>query len=238
MTPFPFSGRRTPGISVNKGKRKDRGNRTPALSGPPRSGRSHTPERKGRSHTPERKYLTWRDGLRFPVRRHDFGGDYGLLDAVYGWGRFGVAQHDVVRESFGIRFVPDERELTGFSIVVTRKPLDYWLGALQSFYPARMSPERFDIKLEGVSPRGVAGEDGTLAFSWRCPSLLKALYLMLYLDELAGTKLQKCKMPDCPEYYRPGPRPSKYCPPPQGKKQSKCASKASSRAHRQREKKP
>jgi hypothetical protein len=91
-------------------------------------------------------------------------------------------------------------------------------------------------RLEGVTPHAVVGEDGRPKSSWRCPSLLKAIDLMLYHDETSSGKIQECQAPGCPNYFLVGPRSreSMYCPPPPGKKQSPCASRASSRMHRER----
>lgn len=185
-----------------------------------------------RSMRIKRQFLTWPDELRFPALGLD-GGEFGLLKLNFGQPSKGRT-YDDVRERFGIRFVLDEHE--GVSIIATREPLDYWLRNLETFQPAPVEPAYFDQVLEGVSPRAVANADGELASSWRCPSLLKAIYLMLYLDKTTGVRLQKCQDPRCSEYYRvpKRSRPSMYCPPPPGKKQSKCASRASSQMYRRR----
>jgi hypothetical protein len=101
---------------------------------------------------------------------------------------------------------------------------------------AAISPPVF-THVKTTTDTSVANEEGSLASSWRCPSLLKAVYLMLYLDEVASVRLLKCKAPNCTECFRVGPfsRDSLYCPPAPCKKQSKCASRASSAMYRERQ---
>ena len=142
---------------------------------------------------------------------------------------------DVLRR-YGIRVVLDRQASLGVSVISTREPVFMWRDELRSFAQP-LSSKRLNRHLEGVRPRAVASEDGRPAPSWYCPSLLKALYLMLYLDVTTGTKMQKCEAPGCYNYYRVGAheRDSKYCPPPPDKKQSKCASRASSARYRERQ---
>jgi hypothetical protein len=200
--------------------------------------RRRGPRTSGGRITLKRSSVTWPEELRFPELGMDFGGGLGLIQPMFGWRRSSALPYDKVRERFGIRFVLDEHARAGVSIITTREPLDFWLSELEAFQPAPAGPAYFDGTLEGVSPRAVANDDGSLASSWRCPSLLKAVYLMLYLDKTAGVRLQKCRAPGCPEYYRVGPRSreSLYCPPPPGRKQSRCASRASSQMYRERRK--
>ena len=44
----------------------------------------------------------------------------------------------------------------------------------------------FNSYLREVSPRVVTGEDGNLERGWSCRSLLRAMYVMLYLDLTAA----------------------------------------------------
>ncbi len=143
--------------------------------------------------------------------------------------------YEDVQRQYGVRVVFDPRASTGVSIVSTREPVGAWRDELRSFVQPR-SQGRVNRHLEGVNPREVEDEDGRPASSWYCPSLLKALHLMVHLDVTTGTKIQRCEAPDCLEYFRVGPRgrSSKYCPPPPGQKQSKCASRASSALYRER----
>ncbi len=143
-----------------------------------------------------------------------------------------------VKDWYGIRALLDPHAgLSRVSVVSTREPLRLWETPLLDFPRSPCSPRSLNCRLEGVTPHAVAGDDGRLRDSWRCPSLLKAIYLMLYLDETSGGKLQECQDPDCFNYFRVGPRSrdSMYCPPPPGKKQSRCASRASSRMYRERQ---
>lgn len=183
-----------------------------------------------------REKLTWPDELRFPTLGVELGA-FGLHTKLSFRGHHSrTNSYDDVRERFGIRFVLDEHA-RGVSIIATREPLDSWLAELGRFWPTPPGPEYFDRMLEDVSPRAVANEEGGLASSWRCPSLLKAIYLMLYLDQTSSVRLLKCQAPNCPDYYRAGPlsRDSLYCPPPPGKKRSRCASRASSAMYRERQ---
>jgi hypothetical protein len=147
---------------------------------------------------------------------------------VYSW--------EEVREIFGVRVLLDEsvRPLK-VSLVATREPILFWDGALKGFPSPPARAEVLNSRLEGITPHGV--EDyGVFRASWRCPSLLKAMYLMLYLDQDARNKILKCQAPDCPDWFRVGPksRRTTYCPPPPGKQQSKCASRTTTRASRAR----
>jgi hypothetical protein len=183
--------------------------------------------------------LAWPDELRFPTLSVDHGA-FGLHKLSFRGHHSLTHSYDDVRERFGIRFVLDRHARNGVSIIATREPLNFWLAELERFWPTPPGPKYFDRVLEDVLPRAVANEEGDLAPSWRCPSLLKALYLMLYLDHVvASVRLLKCQAPNCPDYYRAGPlsRDSRYCPPPPGKKQSKCASRAASAMYRERQRK-
>jgi hypothetical protein len=146
-----------------------------------------------------------------------------------------IRSYDDLRRRYGVRVVFDRRQLRSVSFVATREPVAAWRAKLRSFAQLH-SRGRLNRHLEGVNPCEVDGEDGRAASSWRCPSLLKALWLMLHLDKTTGVRLQRCQAPGCYEYFRVGPRgrASMYCPPPPGKKQSKCASRASSAMHRAR----
>jgi hypothetical protein len=185
-----------------------------------------------------REDLAWPGELRFPTLGFEYG-EFGLIKLSFEAQHSSTLSYEDVRERFGIRFVLDKHARWGVSVVATREPLSFWLAELRRFWPAPPGPEYFDRVLEDVSPRAVANEEGGLAPSWRCPSLLKAVYLMLYLDETSRVRLLKCQAPNCPDYYRAGPlsRDSLYCPPPPGRAQSKCASRAASAMYRERQRK-
>jgi len=186
----------------------------------------------------KRKEVIWPGELRFPTLGLDYG-EFGLHKSPFGWQHSSACSYEEVQERFGIRFVLDEHAPGGVSVIATREPLDIWLAELRAFQPSPPGSEYFDRALDDVPLRAVANEEGSLPFSWRCPSLLKAVHLMLYLDGMFGVKLQKCQAPDCPEYYRVGPRSreSMYCPPPLGKKESACTSRMSTQKLRERQRK-
>jgi hypothetical protein len=122
------------------------------------------------------------------------------------------------------------------TLVATREPILFWRGELKKFpYPPARA-EVLNSRLEGITPHGVTTDDEAFRSGWRAPSLLKAMYLMLYLDQEAGNKIIKCQAPDCPDYFRVGPksRRTTYCPPAPGKQQSNCASRTTSRDSRAR----
>jgi len=169
------------------------------------------------------------EGLRFERRRADF-----VRSVSFRQDRDRVCTYDEVRHQFGVRFVFDPRAATGVSVISTREPISAWRDELRSFAQPR-SPERVNRHLVGVNPREVVGNDG--GTSWYCPSLLKALWLMRYLDVHGGAMIKKCQAPRCPSYFRVGPHGdanSIYCPPPPGKTQSQCASNATSARYRER----
>jgi hypothetical protein len=142
-----------------------------------------------------------------------------------------------VRKLYGVRVVLDESvEPLGVALVATREPIHFWRGELKNFPSPPVRAEVLNSRLEGITPHGATTDDGAFRGGWRCPSLLKAMYLMLYLDQEADNKIIKCKAPSCPDYFRVGPksRRTTYCPPPPGKLQSKCASRSTSRDSRAR----
>jgi hypothetical protein len=86
-------------------------------------------------------------------------------------------------------------------LVATREPFAAWQAELRDFAQPR-SRGCLNRHFECVDPREVEDEDGRAASSWRCPSLLKALWLMRHLDKTAGVRLQRCQSPGCYEYFR------------------------------------
>jgi hypothetical protein len=176
--------------------------------------------------------------LRFEKRVVDFVRSGFSRPSLFSRDPSRVLTYEDVQQRYGVRVVFDRRAGTGVSIVSTREPVGAWLDELRSFGQP-LSLRRLNRHLEGVNPRAVVGEDGRLASSWNCPSLLKALHLMRYLDAITGTKIQRCEAPGCYNYFRVGPRgrASMYCPPLPGQKQSRCASRASTAMHRDRQRK-
>ena len=124
---------------------------------------------------------------------------------------------------YRVRVLLDEDVgLSHVSIVPPREPLLFWQIPLLDLPHSPCPPRSLNSRLEVVTPHAVVGEDGRPKSSWRCPSLLKAIDLMLHLDGTSGGKIQECQAPGCPNYFRVGPRSreSMYCPPPPGKKQT------------------
>jgi hypothetical protein len=140
------------------------------------------------------------------------------------------------RNRYGVRVLFDRRADAGVSLLSTREPVDGWKHELRGF--ARdTSWEDLDRRLEGgIRPRAVEGKDRRQAEHWYCASLLKAIYLMRYLDLNSGTEMRKCQATDCPEYFRVRPRSrQKFCYPPPGKKESRCLSRMTTARQRERQ---
>jgi hypothetical protein len=184
-----------------------------------------------------RSTLVWPEELRFQKPA------MGFLRAAFSW-VLSDRNHDTVfayedaRDRYGVRVVFDPWADAGVSVVSTREPVRRWRDELSSF--ARdTSWEELDRRLEGgIRPRAVEGKDRREAENWYCASVLKAIYLMRYLDLNSGTKMRKCQASDCPEYFRVGPRSRrKYCPPPPGQKESRCLSRVTTARQRERERK-
>jgi hypothetical protein len=145
-----------------------------------------------------------------------------------------------VKNLYGVCALLDEEVGMPFvSIIYTCEPLEFWYQELRAFRSLPNPPEYYNRKLADVRLQAVRDDDGRTARSYNCSSLLKALYLMLLLDEDAGVRMQRCQASGCAEYVRVGPleRGGMYCRPPLGKEQSKCASRASSAMYRERQRK-
>lgn len=163
---------------------------------------------------------------------------FGLLPSPLGAQQAETFSWEQVRKLYGIRVLLDESvEPLRVALVATREPILYWRGELKGFPFPPVRAEVLNSRLERATPHGTTTADGDFRAGWRCPSLLKAMYLMLYLDQEAGNKILKCQAPDCPDYFRVGPtsRRTTYCPPPPGKKQSKCGSRSTSADYRKRQ---
>jgi hypothetical protein len=147
-----------------------------------------------------------------------------------------VRSYSDLRRRYGVHVAINLREPQSVTLLATREPVAAWREELRDFAQPH-SRRRLNRHLERVNPREVYDEDGRASTSWRCPSLLKALWFMRHLDKTAGVRLQRCQAPGCYEYFRVGPRAraSLYCPPLPGQKQSRCASRASSALYRERE---
>ena len=145
--------------------------------------------------------------------------------------------YEDVRRRYGVYAVFDPQNADrGVSLVSTREPVSVWREEFSAF-TSSLYQDFLNANLEDVRPLLVTDKNGRAASSWYCPSLMKAIHLMRYLDLVAGVRMQRCQAPGCREYFRvgPGSRESLYCPPPPGKNQSKCASRASSAMYRERQ---
>jgi hypothetical protein len=65
---------------------------------------------------------------------------------------------------------------------------------------------RLNRELMGMAPYVSTNEDGQYERGWRCPSLLRDMYLMLYLDLTGGSTIRECASWDCPKAFRAGPQ--------------------------------
>lgn len=165
---------------------------------------------------------------------------FGLVDPVAGAAHSRTYSWEEVRDLYGVRAVFDERTPSGISLLSTHEPLTFWDLEIKNF-PAPPSPaEKLNSRTRGVSPRAEADEDGNLRHGWRCPSLLSAMYMMLFLDQTGDVEIRKCAAPDCPEYFRVAAGTERrkarmYCPHPDDpKKRSRCAGRVESRKSRER----
>jgi hypothetical protein len=141
------------------------------------------------------------------------------------------------KELYGCCVVLDRYSRPGVSFLSTREPLFWWEYELTSF-PSRehlaaeygFSLDYINDRMAGsVSPRGYLDEQGNRERGWRCPYLLKAIYLMLYLDITGGREIRRCKRSGCQNHYRAGEQSrSKYC-------SQRCANVASTRMGRGQE---
>jgi hypothetical protein len=144
--------------------------------------------------------------------------------------------YEDVRRRYGVRVVFDpEGSATGVTVLPTREPVSMWHRLISFVDYSRLG--YINRELEGVSPLLVAGEGESVKGGWACPSLMKAVHLMYFLDLFAGVRWQKCEAPGCRAYFRVGPRSRerKYCRPEPGEQVSKCASRASSAMYRERQ---
>jgi hypothetical protein len=148
-----------------------------------------------------------------------------------------VASWEEVKELYGCYVVLDKYSDSGVTLLSTREPLFWWEMELKTFPPKERLTADYDFGLDlinsyiakDVSPRGYLNEQGQPERGFRCPYLLKGLYLMLYLDVTGGREIRKCNRSSCQTYYRAGPQSnSKYC-------SERCANAASTRLGRGQE---
>jgi hypothetical protein len=148
-----------------------------------------------------------------------------------------IVSWEEVKDLFGCYVVLDRYSHSGVTLLSTREPLFWWRYELDSFPSLEHQKEEHGFALEyinerladGVSTRGYLNHRGRPERGWRCPYLLKAMYLMLYLDLTGGSEIHRCQKSGCQMYYRAGPQSSsKYC-------SVKCANAASTRMGRGQE---
>jgi hypothetical protein len=69
-----------------------------------------------------------------------------------------------------------------------------------------------DARRAAASSRGYVGEGGKIQERWRCPTLLTALYVMLWLDVRERRSFPRCQLEDCGRYFGKGPQDTTlYC---------------------------
>jgi hypothetical protein len=141
-----------------------------------------------------------------------------------------------VRASYDALFVLDLTRRTKSSVLVRKESTFPWQSLLEDFpappYTEECLPSLariFDDWLADTSPKFSVGENGKLSRSWRCSTLLQAMYLMLFEDLIGGARLRECDSRDCSNYYRLGPQTTtRYC-------SEKHTSRASTRRNRGQE---
>jgi hypothetical protein len=126
----------------------------------------------------------------------------------------------VARTRYDALFVFDPSRRVKSSVLVSSENILAWRSVLLDFpIPPLDTEERWPFWawvlndwLTDVSPGVTFVEDGRPAPTLRCNTLLQAMYLMLWLDLIRGSKLRECGCHDCATYYRVGPQAdSKYC---------------------------
>ena len=143
-----------------------------------------------------------------------------------------------VKERFGALILLDPSSGSWARVQITRERVDAWLLALPAYSKPfaelsdsgrRALAQNLRADLQGISPYPSLGDDGEWKPGWRCPSLLQAICLLLYYDLTGGAVIRRCDRKGCGNYFRT-PEGSRriYCP------GGKCASAATSKAHRDR----
>jgi CGNR zinc finger len=141
-----------------------------------------------------------------------------------------------VKGTFGARMIIDEHTPTHAAVLCTREHASSALFALPNeriFQAMVADPKRWanylNKGLVGVSPYLAFDVDGRMERSWRCPSLIQAIYLMFYLDYTGNSTIRKCASRDCANYFRSDNPKRKYC------SIKPCANRASTRLSRGQE---
>jgi hypothetical protein len=121
------------------------------------------------------------------------------------------------KERYGGVLVLDARSSSRVSVLCTKESSSDWDLKLEDFPapPYDMSKPLttyLNKELIGVSPLLHLSEDGDYERGWRCPSLLKAMYLMLWFDLTGGSAIRQCESRSCSNYFQVGSQSrTKYC---------------------------
>jgi hypothetical protein len=159
---------------------------------------------------PEEVRFAAKDSLRYP---DDPSGRPLSPSKCEGWNE--------ARRGYGALFLFDPERQEKSSVLARNESIFAWQSVLQDFpVPSFEMKERWPLWarilnewLVDISPMITFGDDGRLTPTWRCNTLLQAMYLMLWLDLLRGSELRECGCHDCATYFRKGPQDSKYCSP-------------------------
>ncbi len=117
-------------------------------------------------------------------------------------------------------FVFDPARRVKSSVLVRSENIFSWQSELHNFpLPPYKEEQRWPSLvrvlnewLVDASPAVAFGKRGEPTQTWRCHTLLQAMYLMLWQDLINGSELRECGCRDCTTYYRVGPQTdSKYC---------------------------
>lgn len=122
-------------------------------------------------------------------------------------------------EEYGLRVILDKHEGYGVSLLPTKEPISEWELELEDFPSGEDLTVDNGYALGNISARravapswGYVDEGGMIREKWRCPTLLTALYVMLWLDVREGRSFPRCLLPDCGQYFRKGPQDrTMYC---------------------------
>ena len=122
-----------------------------------------------------------------------------------------------VKERYGGVLVLDARSSSRVSVLCTKESSSDWDLKLEDFPAPPYDTSKplatyLNKELIGVSPYLHVSEDGEYERGWRCPSLLKAMYLMLWFDLTGGSAIRQCELRGCSTYYRVGSQSrTRYC---------------------------
>lgn len=163
---------------------------------------------------------------------------FGRLDPVIESHDPSMLSWEDAKELYGVYAVLDETAESGVSYISTREPLSDWDTEVRRFPSPPCSAESLVPRTEGVSFHPVPGPDGKSRPGLRCPSLLKVLYAMLFVDAMNDNELRKCEASGCPHYFSVGTRDKarKSCPHPEDpSKESRCGQRVRMQRYREKQ---